>query len=78
MTARPDAHADALATLRSVLGGSPPPGVAALGAGDLARLVEVIEDANRRHSEALTEALDEALGQVPALLRGPVKRIVLR
>jgi len=52
--------------------------MAALGAGELTRLVEAIEAAKGRHSEALTLALDEALLQVPSLLRGAVTRIVLR
>jgi hypothetical protein len=78
MTARRKIQGDALAALRRVLGAPPPPGVAALDAEELTRLGEAIEDAKGRHSEALTLAVDEALLQVPSLLRGPVRRIVLR
>jgi hypothetical protein len=77
MADRREAHGDALAALRRVLGAPPPPAVAALGAGELTRLCEAIEDAKGRQAQALTVALDEALLQVPWLLRGPVKRIVL-
>ena len=45
---------------------------------ELTRLCDAIEAARARHSAALSVALDEALLQVPRLLRGPVKRIVLR
>ncbi len=78
MTARRTAQAEALAALRKVLGAPPPPGMASLGTGDLTYLGEAIADAKQRHSEALTLALDEALLQVPSLLRGPVNRIVTR
>ena len=78
MTNRGKAHSDALAALRRVLGAAPPTGLAALGAGDLSRLVAAIEGAKERHSKALTLAIDEALLQVPSLLRGSVRRIVLR
>jgi hypothetical protein len=78
MTDRRKAHRDALAAMRRVLGAPPPPGVAALGADELTRLGEAIEDAKGRHSQALTLALDQALLQVPSLLRGAVTRIVLR
>ena len=78
MTVRGKSHGDAVAALRQVLGAPPPEAVAALEAGELGRLCDAIEDARARHSEALSEALDEALLQVPWLLRGPVKRIVLR
>jgi hypothetical protein len=78
MTTRGKAHTEALGALRRVLGAPPPPGVAALGARELSWLGAAIEDARRRHSEELTAAIDEALLQVPSLLRGPVRRIVKR
>jgi hypothetical protein len=77
MTVRGKSQGDALAGLRRVLGAPPPKALAALGAGELTRLCDAIEAARGRHSEALSAALDEALLQVPRLLRGPVKRIVL-
>jgi hypothetical protein len=78
VTTRSKARDDALAALERLLGGTPPAGLAALGARDLARLGAALEDAKRRHSEALTAGIDEALLQVPSLLRGSVRRIVLR
>jgi hypothetical protein len=78
MSARDKAHSEALGALRRVLGAAPPPGVAALGTRELGWLGAAVEDARRRHSEELTVAIDQALLQVPSLLRGPVRRIVKR
>lgn len=70
--------AEPLSRLRRILGGSPPKAIEKLGARDLTRLADAIETASRTHSEALSAALDESFAQVPGLLRGAVKRIVLR
>jgi hypothetical protein len=78
MTVRSTAHRDALTALERVLGAPPPSSLAALDAGELNRLREVVEEAKARHSEALSVALDAALLQVPMLLRGAVTRIVVR
>jgi hypothetical protein len=78
MTAPGNAHDEAAAALCQVLGAQLPPEVAALGADELTQLRGAIESARARHSEALSLAMDQALLQVPSLLRGPVTRIVLR
>jgi len=40
------------------------------------RLTEVLHAARRRQRDALEQALDGALGFIPGLLRGPVKRVL--
>jgi hypothetical protein len=77
MAKRAKTEGDALRALRLVLGAPPPPGVAALGGDELRWLAEAIEDARRRHSAELAAAIDDALLQVPSLLRGPVRRILM-
>ena len=69
---------DALVRLRDLLAGQPPRTLESLAAADLDRLADAIEHARTKHSEALNTAVEEAFGQVPALLRGAVRRVVLR
>jgi len=63
--------------LEAELGAAPPPGlVKALDDDALARLAGAIRATRRAQSQALAEAGEAGLRFVPALLRGPVKKIV--
>lgn len=64
--------------LSAALGGKLPAGAEALTAEELADLADAIEAAQKRQSEALTQAAEDALGFVPRLLRGTVRKIVFR
>ena len=68
---------DGARALEAQLGAAPPPGLAeALGDEDLGRLARTVAAARRDQSRALAEAGEAGLSFVPALLRGPVKKIV--
>jgi hypothetical protein len=68
---------DGANALRDVLGADPPAGlVSCLKDAEVAELTETIKDARRRQSQALAAAGDRALGSLPAIVRGPVKRVV--
>lgn len=59
------------------LGASPPAAVLeTLDADELRALTEAIHAARRQQSVALKAAGDKALGNLPWLVRGPVKKIV--
>jgi hypothetical protein len=63
--------------LEAQLGAAPPPGlVKALSDDDLAHLAQTVRETRREESRALAEAGESALRFIPALLRGPVKKIV--
>lgn len=65
-----------LQSLQRELGTELPAGVVGLPDADLAHLASAIESARRRQSDELRAAGDQALGFVPRLLRGPIRRIV--
>lgn len=65
----------ALQALEHQLGGSVPPAVAALEDAELTTLAGAVGAARRRQAAELAAAGDKALGLVPRLLRGPVKRM---
>lgn len=67
---------DAFSALRAQLGGSAPEALRQLRDEDLRDLASAIAEARSRQARALAEAGDRALGHVPRLLRGPVRRIV--
>lgn len=62
--------------LRRQLGGEVPEGLSVLDAEELAALADIIREARVQQSEALHSAADRALDKVPALLRGPVRRLL--
>jgi uncharacterized protein involved in exopolysaccharide biosynthesis len=62
--------------LRARLGGTPPGGLRVLAGPELEDLNTAIADARRRQGEALAAAGESALGYIPRLLRGPVRRVV--
>lgn len=61
--------------LEGRLGASLPPGVTQLAPEDLRDLLGAINEARRRQAAELQAAGDKALGLIPRLLRGPVRRI---
>ena len=70
------AEAAALARFRDALDGAEPAGLESLSASQLAFLADAVTRARRHHAEELRAATTTALGHVPKLLRGPVRRIV--
>jgi hypothetical protein len=67
---------DAFNTLRLQLGPGTPDGLRTLEDTELLHLVSALTDARRRQAKALADAGERALGQIPRLLRGPVRKIV--
>jgi hypothetical protein len=65
----------AIKVLSRQLGQTPPPGIRALSDRELLDLAGAIEHARHRQAAALQEAGERALGRIPRLLRGPVKKI---
>lgn len=65
------------AALRKELSGKPLPDLSPLAAEDLKALTEAVRRARRNQQAALQRAFEAALGHIPALLRGPVKKILL-
>ncbi|MFJ2742239.1 hypothetical protein ACIO3O_21550 [Streptomyces sp. NPDC087440] len=78
-----DASADpagqALARLAAELHAPPPAGVAEhLDAGQLDLLAGALQREHARRAAGLDQAAEEALALVPALARGPVRRILFK
>jgi hypothetical protein len=67
---------EAMAALRAELGGSGAEGLQALDDEELQALTSTVRAAKRHQSAALNAAAQQALGHVPALLRGPIRRIL--
>ena len=65
-----------LQAVRDQLAGPAPAGLERLSEAELHDLADAIRQARRRQAQALAEAGDRALAQIPRLLRGPVRRIV--
>jgi hypothetical protein len=66
------------AAIRAVsqqLGEPPPPGLTALSEEQLQDLACAIADARHRQAAALQQAGERALGRIPRLLRGPVRKV---
>ncbi|MEU9231807.1 hypothetical protein [Streptomyces subrutilus] len=65
--------------LAAELGGVRPPGsFGELDAGDLARLADALRGERARQGDGLIEAAEAALGLVPALARGAVRKVLFR
>jgi hypothetical protein len=62
--------------LATELGGAAPEGLSRLSDDQLRDLGEAIETARQRQLHALAEAGERALGHIPRLLRGPVRRVL--
>jgi hypothetical protein len=69
-----EAHARELAR---ELGGKPLPELAALDAAETQALTAALQAARRRQQQQLQQAFEAALGHIPMLLRGPVRKILL-
>jgi hypothetical protein len=67
---------DAFSALRAQLGETAPDALRALTEEEQRDLGAAIADARHRQAAALAEAGDRALGHIPRLLRGPIKRVV--
>lgn len=63
--------------LHDLLGGPPPPGIAALPDAVRAELADLVHQARRHQAAALAESFQATLRHVPFPVRGIVKRIVL-
>ena len=65
----------AIQALRQQLAGPPPTRLNALSEEQLRDLTAAIADARHRQAAALEEAGERALGRIPRLLRGPVRKV---
>lgn len=63
--------------MRAELGGDLPAGLERLSDDERADLAAAIADVRRAQGEALDEAIDQALRDVPRLLRGTAKKVLL-
>lgn len=66
---------DAIRALEQQLGQAAPSGVKELAAAEIADLAQAIREARHRQAQALDEAADRALGRIPRMLRGPIRKI---
>lgn len=62
--------------LAAVVGARPPKALASVDEDDLSDLAHAVRDACDRQRAELREATDKALGQIPGLLRGPVRKVL--
>jgi hypothetical protein len=69
-----DKSAEALAR---ELGGKHLPELAVLDDAETQALTTALQRARRRQQEQLQQAFEAALGHIPMLLRGPVRKILL-
>jgi hypothetical protein len=67
---------DNRAVLAQELGGQPPQDIAVLKADEIGVLVAALQHARRRQKDQLRQAMEQALGHLPLLLRGPVRKIL--
>ncbi|MFD7664085.1 hypothetical protein [Streptomyces sp. NPDC059788] len=70
--------AEALRELAEALGAPVPPGLAAAAPQELGVLTRALRDCKERRAAGLDDAAEEALKLVPALARGPVRRLLFR
>ena len=63
--------------LNRELRGEAPPEFSTLAEHDLLFLTECLRKARKRQQLQLLKAMESALGHMPLLLRGPVKKILL-
>jgi hypothetical protein len=67
---------DAFNALCAQLGESAPQALRQLSGDELTDLSNAVRTARRRQTKALADAGERALGHIPRLLRGPVRKIV--
>jgi ferritin-like metal-binding protein YciE len=66
---------DAIHALEEQLRATAPTGVQKLTDAELADLAEAIRAARHRQAQALDQAAERALGRIPRLLRGPIRKV---
>lgn len=66
----------ALDKLARALGAEPPEGLGVLDAAALEQVVELLRHSRQRQQQQLQQALEDALGYIPVLARGTVRRIL--
>ncbi|MFI6683527.1 hypothetical protein [Streptomyces sp. NPDC050485] len=69
---------EALSQLSTELGAAPPDGFAKLTESQLALLADALRTEREARAAGLEEAAEAALTLVPALARGPVRRILFK
>ncbi|RCH69647.1 hypothetical protein DT019_07110 [Streptomyces sp. SDr-06] len=69
---------EALSRLGTELGAEPPNSLAELTSDQLALLADALRKERESRAAGLGEAAEAALGLVPALARGPVRRILFK
>ncbi|WP_030683700.1 hypothetical protein [Streptomyces sp. NRRL B-1347] len=68
----------AVEQLKTELGAEPPESVGRLAPDHIERLATALRRERERRASGLNEAAEDALKLVPALARGPVRRILFR
>jgi len=67
---------DGLTALEAELRATAPEGLRRLSDGQLRDLADAVKEARRRQAVALSAAGDQALGQLPRLLRVPIRKVI--
>jgi hypothetical protein len=67
---------EALRALQTQLGSKPPRGLVVLREAELRDLTEAIRDARHQQAAELQAAGEKALGHIPRLLRGPIRKVM--
>lgn len=67
---------DARRALQRELDGMVPDGLSTLTDEELTDLADLLHDMKQRQSQALDVAIEETLGIVPRLVRGPVRKVL--
>ncbi len=67
---------EALLALGQELRAQPPAGLGALSHDDLGDLTEALRDARHHQAAELQAAGEKALGHIPRLLRGPIRKVM--
>lgn len=62
--------------LEKELGTPPPAALGELRDDDVRRLAEAVRQARRQQAKELGAAADRALGHIPRLLRGPIRKVM--
>ncbi|MDI2130026.1 hypothetical protein [Yinghuangia seranimata] len=70
--------ATAVEKLTTELGAAPPDGFSGLADSDLEFLADTLKAAREGQAAGLDRAAEESLKMVPAIARGPVRRILFR
>ncbi|MDX6690867.1 MAG: hypothetical protein QOG15_2324 [Solirubrobacteraceae bacterium] len=62
--------------LEGELGGRIPDGLSTLTEAELSHFADLLRDTKQRQSQALESAIEEALGIVPRIVRGSVRKVL--